>query len=93
MERLHLVFFDCPDHRDFLKWHSHPVPECRTCQKWLEDKDGSSPAAAIFDSDITFASTDSSGITSLLASSLSLATENEVVTAYIADALNVIHNL
>ena len=43
---------------------------------WLEDKNGSAPAAYIVDADGTSASTDSSGITYLLASALYLATGN-----------------
>ena len=93
MERQHLVFFDCPNHRDCLKWNSHPAPKFHTCQKGLEDKDCSAPAATSVVANVTLGSTDSSNITSLLASSLSLATGNEVVIAYITDALNAIHNL
>ena len=78
-------FCDCPNHRDRLKWHSHPDPECGTRQKCLNDKYGSAPTAAISDSDGTSTITDfndpstsseSSNINSLLASALSLATGN-----------------
>ena len=77
-------FCDCPNHFYRLKWHSHPAPKCRTCQKWLNDKDGSAPTAAIADSDGTSTvtdftdpstSSDSSDINSILASALSLATK------------------
>ena len=78
-------FCNCPNHRDCVKWHYHTAPECRTHQKWLNDEDGSAPTAAIADSDrastVTYltdpsTSSDSSDITSILASALSLATGN-----------------
>ena len=77
-------------------------PECRTRQKWLNDKDGSAPNTAIDDSDGTSTvtdftdpstSSDSSKIISFLESALSLGTGNEAVTACITDALNAIHDL
>ena len=95
-------FCDCPNHCNRIKWHSHPAPECRTRQKWFNDKYGSAPTAAIADSekiatvtDFTDTSTslDSSDITSLLAPAISLATGNKAVTACIVDDLNAIHDL
>ena len=93
-------FCDCTNHRDHIKWHPHPDPECRTCQKWLNDKNGA-PAAAIVDdqgsevTDLTnaTASINSSEIYSLLAAAMSLAAGNKEVTAYISDALNALHDL
>ena len=93
-------FCDFPNHPDRLKWHSNPAPKRRTRYKWLNDKDGSAPISTITYSngtstvtDFTDPSTssDSSDITSLLASALSLVTGIEAVTACIADALNVTH--
>ena len=69
-------FFDYPNHHDRVKSRSHPAPECYTRQNWLEDKDVSAPVDAIVDYDGTFDSTDSSEITSLLASDMSLETGN-----------------
>ena len=31
-------FCDCPNHRDRVKWHTHPAETCRTRKRWLANK-------------------------------------------------------
>jgi hypothetical protein len=37
-------FCGCPKHRDALKWHTHPVVDCRVRQRWLTTEGGSDAA-------------------------------------------------
>jgi hypothetical protein len=99
-------FCDCPNHRDKIKWHTHPASTCRTRAKWLAQQATSSEANLVTDDDQTMPDVDddkscantsaltaATDVTGLLASALSLAGDNSIAAECIADALNALNNL
>ena len=97
-------FCDAPNHRFKTKWHKHQPDKCRLRKAWLKDKDekktpskAEANAAELEDNssedtsnapEDTSSTSRNSDITSLLASAMNLATDNEVVKNLIAEALN-----
>jgi hypothetical protein len=99
-------FCDCPNHRDKVKWHTHPASTCRTRAKWLEQQGTSPEGNLVTDDDQTMPDADddkscantsaltaATDVTGLLASALSLAGDNAVAAECIADALNALNDL
>lgn len=93
-------------HRTRIKWHTFPATECRLRSAWVAEgfpangpSTGAARAAAATD-DATADTADSSltepatsdDVTALLASAMSLASDNNVAKDLIAEALNAIHH-
>jgi hypothetical protein len=93
-------FCDCPNHRDTVKWHTHPATKCRTRMKWLE-KEGEARANAgieeeneeIDDVEEDVPPNDdglANNLTLMLANALMLAQDNATATELISEALQAI---
>jgi hypothetical protein len=88
-------FCDCPNHRERVKWHTHPATDCRTRLKWLENQGTVQGKVADLDDDTTDADPSeppAADITGLLASAMNMVGDNSVAHDLIADALNAIHH-
>lgn len=101
-------FCDCPNHRDRVKWHTHPAETCRLRLRWLANERGGPPSMAnVVASDISTTitdptnlggngdrstATDQSDVTALLAAALSHTDDNSAACDLIADTLNALHH-
>jgi hypothetical protein len=90
-----------PNHREKVKWHTHPTTECRTCTKWLEKEGGARANAGIeeenketddVEEDVPPNDDDpTNDLTLVLANALTLlAQDNATATELISEALQAI---
>lgn len=94
-------FCDCTNHRDRIKWHTHPATDCRTRKRWLKQKKIKPEAQANLgrdeqedqditsesDNDETYVVVDNNNIQALLAACMNSVQDNPLARDTIADAL------
>ena len=59
-----MALFDCPNHKDKIKWHTPPATSCHMLQNWFCNK-ASSDVAVSLAKDVSTSSANATSISSL----------------------------
>ena len=90
-------YCDAPTHLNKTKWHTHATDSCRVRKFWIKSKEDNDSALANVgdaesptppDNDESVNTESPSELVALLASAMNMATDNDVVKDFIANAIN-----